>query len=333
MRVFIIAEAGVNHNGDIRLAKALIDIASLAGADAVKFQTFKAENLVIKSAQKAEYQKKHTDEDESQFKMLKKLELGQDAHYELICHCEQKNILFLSTAFDHDSIDLLAKMNIPFFKIPSGEITNLPYLRHISRMGKPLVMSTGMATLEEVRDALNIILDSGAKKEHVTILHCNSEYPTPMEDVNLRAMLTIREELGVAVGYSDHTLGIEVPVAAVAMGASVIEKHFTLDRTLPGPDQSASLEPEELKAMVKAIHNIESALGDGTKRPQPSEMKNIHLARKSLVAACPIQAGEEYTENNLTIKRPGSGISPMHLNKVLGRNAPKDFHTDELIEI
>ena len=332
-KTIIIAEAGVNHNGSIDLAKQMIDVAAEAGVDLVKFQTFKPELLVTKSAKKAEYQKKINDKDESQFKMLSKLVLDNNAHYELKNHCDQKNIQFLSTAFDHDSIDLLDKMNIPFFKIPSGEITNLPYLRHVCRMGKPLLMSTGMATLEEVRDALNIILDSGVIKERVTILHCNSEYPTPMEDVNLRAMLTIRKEFGVAVGYSDHTLGIEVPVAAVAMGASVIEKHFTLDRSLPGPDQSTSLEPEELKAMVKAIHSIESALGDGIKRPQPSEMKNIHATRKSIVAACHIQAGEEYTENNLTIKRPGSGISPMHLDEVLGENAPKDFDIDELIEI
>jgi N,N'-diacetyllegionaminate synthase len=332
-KTIIIAEAGVNHNGSIYRAKQMIDVAVDSGVDLVKFQTFNPEALVTRSAEKAEYQKKLNDKDESQFKMLKKLELNHDAHYELINHCEQKNIRFLSTAFDHDSIDFLAKINMPFFKIPSGEITNLPYLRHVSRMGKPIVMSSGMSTLEEVRDALNIILDSGVKKDHITILHCNSGYPTPMKDVNLKSMLSIREELGVAVGYSDHTLGIEVPVAAVALGASIIEKHFTLDRTLPGPDHSASLEPKELSAMVQAIHNIELALGDYNKCPQPSEIKNITQTRKSLVAACPIKLGEEYTEHNLAVKRPGLGISPMRFNEILGRLAPKDFDIDELIEI
>jgi N,N'-diacetyllegionaminate synthase len=332
-KTIIIAEAGVNHNGSIPRAKLMIDVAANAGVDIVKFQTFKPEALVTKSAEKAEYQKNLTHKDESQFKMLKKLTLGREAHYELIDYCEQKKLIFLSTAFDHDSINLLGRMNIPFFKIPSGEITNLPYLRHVSRMGKPIVMSSGMSTLEEVRNALNIILDSGVKKNNITILHCNSGYPTPMEDVNLRAMLTIRDKLEVAVGLSDHTLGIEVPIAAVAMGASIIEKHFTLDRTLPGPDHSASLEPKELNAMVEAIHNIELALGDGTKRAQPSEISNIKSARRSLVAACPIKLGEEYTEYNIAVKRPGIGISPMLFNEVLGQFAPKDFDIDELIKI
>ena len=329
----IIAEAGVNHNGSIEIAKKMIDVAAFAGADLVKFQTFKAESLVIHSADKAEYQKKSTSMSESQFKMIKKLELDQTAHEELIEHCEQKGIRFLSTAFDHDSIDLLAKLDIPFYKIPSGEITNQPYLRHLGRMGKPVVMSTGMSTLKEVQAAMNVLLDAGIKKDDLTILHCNTEYPTPMKDVNLKAMLTIGEQLRVAIGYSDHTLGIEIPVAAVAMGATVIEKHFTLDRTMPGPDQAASLEPEELKAMVVAIRNIEKAMGNGVKKPSSSEIKNIPIARKSIVAANKIAKGEIFTEKNLTVKRPGNGISPMLWGEVLGMVAEKDYLIDDEISI
>jgi N,N'-diacetyllegionaminate synthase len=297
----------------------------------VKFQTFKAETLVTTTAEKADYQKVLTNRSETQFEMIKKLELDRAAHEELIQYCEQKGTRFLSTAFDHDSIDLLAELNIPFFKIPSGDITNLPYLRHIGRMGKSIVMSTGMATLKEVRAALNILLEAGAEKNKITILHCNTEYPTSMEDVNLKAMLTMRDELGVAVGYSDHTLGIEVSVAAVALGASVIEKHFTLDRTLPGPDHAASLEPDELKAMVAAIRNIEKAIGDRVKKPSPSEMKNMSIARRSIVAKKPISKGELFSEKNLTVKRPGTGISPMEWDTYIGKLSDREYQADELI--
>jgi len=329
----IIAEAGVNHNGSMESAKKLVDVAADAGADYVKFQTFKADTLVTQSAEKAEYQKILTDKSESQFEMIKKLELDKSAHDELIKHCEEKGIRFLSAAFDHDSIELLADLNIPLYKIPSGEITNLPYLRHIGRMGKPIILSTGMSTLEEVQKALNVLLESGAEKEKITILHCNTEYPTPMEDVNLKAMLTIREELGVNIGYSDHTLGIEVPIAAVAMGATVIEKHFTLDRTLKGPDHAASLEPHELKSMVTAIRNIKKAMGDGIKKPSPSETRNIPIARKSIVAKKPIKKGERYSEENITVKRPGTGISPIEWDNIINQKSIKDFIIDDLIEV
>ncbi len=328
----IIAEAGVNHNGSIELAKKLIDVAAKAGADFVKFQTFKAETLVAQTADKAEYQKELTGTDETQFEMIKKLELDKDAHEELMDYCEQKGIKFLSTAFDHGSIELLANLDIPLYKIPSGEITNLPYLRHIGGMDMPIIMSTGMSTLDEVRDALNILLEAGAKKEKITILHCNTEYPTPIEDVNLKAMHTMRDELGVAVGYSDHTLGIEIPIAAVAMGAMIIEKHFTLNRNLPGPDHRASLEPDDLVAMVKAIRNIEIAMGDGIKKPSPSEIKNIQSARKSIVAKISIQKGELFSDKNLTVKRPGTGISPMKWNEVIGKTADKEYQPDDLIK-
>ena len=329
----IIAEAGVNHNGSIELAKKLIDVAVEAGADFVKFQTFKAETLVTQTADKAEYQKEITDTDESQFEMIKELELDRKTHEELIDHCKQIDIQFLSTAFDHDSIDLLDELNIPLFKIPSGEITNLPYLRHIGKMGKPIIMSTGMSTLDEVHNALNILIESGAEKEQITILHCNTEYPTPMKDVNLKAMLTIKDELGVNIGYSDHTLGIEVPIAAVAMGATVIEKHFTLDRNMPGPDHRASLEPGELRAMVTAIRNIEKAMGDGEKKPSSSETKNISIARKSIMAKMSIKKGELFTEENLTVKRPGTGISPMGWDTVIGKAASSDYEMDDLIKL
>lgn len=327
----IIAEAGVNHNGSIDRAKKMIDVAADAGANFVKFQTFKVEALVTRTANKAEYQKNLTAADEPQFEMIKKLELDRSAHEELIQHCRQRGIQFLSTAFDDDSIELLHELNIPLYKIPSGEIINLPYLRHIGRMGIPIMMSTGMATLEEVQVALNILIESGAEKEAITVLHCNTEYPTPMQDVNLKAMLTMRDELGIAVGYSDHTLGIEVPIAAVAMGAVVIEKHFTLDRTLPGPDHRASLEPDELKAMVSAIRNIEEAMGDGVKKPSPSETKNISIVRKSIVAKRLIRKGERFSEDNLTTKRPGTGISPLEWDSVLEKTAEKDYQPDDLI--
>jgi N,N'-diacetyllegionaminate synthase len=329
----IIAEAGVNHNGSIDIAKKLIDIAADSGADFVKFQTFKTEALVTRTANIAKYQKDLAETGKSQFNMLKNLELNRFEHEELMQDCEKKGIRFLSTAFDHESIDLLAELNIPFFKIPSGEITNLPYLRHIGRMGKPVIMSSGMATLVEIRDALNVIQEAGAEKDQITILHCNTEYPTPMEDVNLNAMHTIRDELGVAVGYSDHTLGIEIPTAAVALGATIIEKHFTLDRTMSGPDHAASLEPDELKAMVAAIRNIEKAMGNGVKKPSQSEMKNIPIARKSIVAKKFIKKGAIYTEDNLAVKRSGTGISPMKWDKVLGKKSKQNFNPDDLIVI
>ena len=332
-RTFIIAEAGINHNGSIDKAKKMIDVATEAGADFVKFQTFNTEALVTRTAEKAEYQKDSNSEGESQFSLLKKLELDRYAHEELVQYCKLKGISFLSTAFDHDSIDLLAELNIPFYKIPSGEITNLHYLRHIGGMGKPIIMSSGMATLEEIRLAMGVLLEAGLEKDDLTILHCNSEYPTPLEDVNLNAMLTIRDEFGVGVGYSDHTLGIEVPIAAVALGAIVIEKHFTLNRTLSGPDQAASLEPEELKDLVATIRNIESAMGDGVKKPSPSEIKNIPISRKSIVAKKNIKKGEVFSEDNLTVKRPGNGISPMNWNDIIGEYANREFLTDDLIHL
>jgi len=330
-RVYIIAEAGVNHNGDPELARKLVDAAIEAGADAVKFQTFKAEKLVTVSAEKAAYQKSMIGEAESQFEMIRKLELDRPAHEELIRYCSQRGIRFLSTPFDNESIDFLAELDIPLFKIPSGEITNLPYLRHVGRMGKPVIMSSGMATLDEVIVAMRILLEAGLAKDDFTVLHCNTEYPTPMEDVYLTAMLTIRDELGVKVGYSDHTIGIEVPIAATAMGACVIEKHFTLDRTLPGPDHAASLEPEELLAMVSAIRNIEKALGDGVKKPSPSEVENLPIVRKSIVAATAIRKGESFTDENLAVKRSGTGVSPMEWDRVMGSVADVDYLKDDLI--
>lgn len=335
MHTIIIAEAGVNHNGSIQLAKKLIEAAAKSGADFIKFQTFKAEKLVSKNARKAEYQKGNIgDGDDSQYTMLKKLELNANAHHELINYCKGKGIQFLSTGFDIESIDFLDSIDTPFFKIPSGEITNKPYLVHIASKGKPLIMSTGMAIIEEIRDALNVLLQNGITKEKITILHCNTEYPTPMEDVNLKAMNHIREEFGVNVGYSDHTNGIEVPIAAVALGATVIEKHFTLDRTLPGPDHKASLEPDELKAMVSAIRNIEKALsGSGKKERSASEVKNLDIARKSIVASKPIRSGDLFTTENITVKRPGTGISPMLWDEILGQKAKFDFQEDELIRL
>ncbi|QOP40825.1 N-acetylneuraminate synthase [Sulfurimonas marina] len=329
--VFIIAEAGVNHNGSIELAKKLIDVAVEAGADAIKFQTFKTENLVSKNAKKAQYQKQTTDKDESQFEMIKKLELNVDAHTELMTYCKKKNIMFLSTPFDHDSIELLNDMGLDIFKIPSGEITNLPYLRHIGKLNKKIILSTGMSTIGEIENALNVLESAGTQKERITILHANTEYPTPMQDVNLKAMVTIGKTFDIPYGYSDHTLGIEVPTAAVAMGAQCIEKHFTLDKTMEGPDHKASLEPDELKAMVKAIRNIEIALGSSVKKPSISESKNIEIARKSIVAKKEIKAGETFSEDNLDIKRPGNGISPMRWDEIVGLTAQKDYLEDELI--
>jgi len=331
MSVFIIAEAGVNHNGSIQFAKQLIDVAIEAGVDAVKFQTFKAENLVSKNAQKANYQKQTTDASESQFDMIKKLELDIGAHQELIDYCQGKNIIFLSTPFDHDSIDMLNDLGLEVFKIPSGEITNLPYLRHIGSLGKRVVLSTGMSDLKEVEDALSILIDAGTSKTNITVLHANTMYPTPMEDVNLNAMLTIQKEFDISVGYSDHTLGIEVDIAAVAMGASIIEKHFTLNKAMEGPDHKASLEPEELKAMVSAIRNIEKALGSNEKILSPSEEVNLNIARKSIVASCPIRKGELLSEKNISTKRPGTGISPMKWDEIIGTIATKSYQMDESI--
>ena len=332
-KVFIIAEAGINHNGSIELAKKLIDVAAESGADAVKFQTFVTDNLVNKSAQKADYQKQNTSKDESQYEMLKRLELDKKAHEAIISYCMQKKIMFLSTPFDHESIDLLNGFEMPIFKIPSGEITNLPYLRHIGRLAKEVIISTGMANLNEVQNALEVLIKAGTSKEKITVLHATTEYPCPVGEVNLRAMQTIKATFDVKVGYSDHTQGIEVPIAAVAMGACVIEKHFTLDRAMEGPDHKASLEPDELKAMVQAIRHIELALGDGIKRPTESEQKNISVARKSILASRPIEIGETFSDNNLIVKRPGNGISPMRWDEVVGHKATRNFSADELIEL
>jgi len=329
----IIAEAGVNHNGDMELAKRLIDIAADAGADLVKFQTFTVERLASQSAPKADYQNQTTDPVESQFAMLKQLELSMQMHEVLIAHCQQRNIGFFSTGFDIQSLDYLVSLGAERFKIPSGEITNLPYLRHVGGLGKPVILSTGMATLGEIEAALEVLEMAGTPRTQITVLHCNTEYPTPMQDVNLRAMCGIRDAFGVAVGYSDHTAGIEVPIAAVALGATVIEKHLTLDRNLPGPDHKASLEPDEFAAMVHSIRNIEQVMGDGIKRPSPSEAKNMPIARKSLVAAKQIRAGEQFTAENITAKRPGTGISPMRWDEVVGRVAARDFAADELISL
>ena len=358
-RVLIIAEAGVNHNGSIEIAKQMVDKAVDAGVDIIKFQTFKSEKLVSKAARQAEYQQRNIGKQgEGQLEMLKKLELSQQDHEELIAYCNKKGIRFFSTAFDMESIDYLHSLNMGLWKIPSGEITNYPYLRKIASYGEPIILSTGMCELSDIKAAVNVInefwptansqqptakcqmptansqlltANSQQPTADITILHCNTEYPTPYQDVNLKAMLEIAETFKVKFGYSDHTQGIEVPIAAVALGATVIEKHFTLDRNLEGPDHKASLEPDELKAMVSAIRNIEQALGSGHKTISGSERKNIEIARKSIVAACPIKAGELLTEDNLTVKRPGNGISPMCWNKVIGTIATKDFEEEELI--
>ncbi|WP_299123951.1 N-acetylneuraminate synthase [uncultured Winogradskyella sp.] len=328
----IIAEAGVNHNGNIDLAKQLIDVAAEAGVDYVKFQTFKSQKLVSKNAQKANYQKENTNNsNESQLKMLQKLELSEADHLDLIAYCKSKNIKFLSTAFDLESIDFLHKLSIDLFKIPSGELTNYPYLEKIGSLGKPIIISTGMASLKEIGDAIKVVTENGASQKDITVLHCNTEYPTPMEDVNLNAMQTIANKYSVPFGYSDHTLGIEVPIAAVAMGATVIEKHFTLDKTLSGPDHKASLDPQELIAMVKAIRNIENALGQKEKEPTPSELKNKIVARKSIVASTHIKKGDILTKNNITTKRPGNGISAMQWPNIIGTIATKDYDEDDLI--
>lgn len=328
----IIAEAGVNHNGNMDIAKRLIDAAADAGVDYVKFQTFKTENLVSFNAPTAEYQKAATQET-SQYAMLKQLELNEQQHIELIEYCNKKGVKFLSTAFDMDSIDLLESLNLDLWKIPSGEITNYPYLARIAATGKPIIMSTGMCDTSDINNALDALIENGATNESITLLHCNTQYPTPYEDVNLLAMNTIKSDYGLATGYSDHTQGIEIPIAAVALGACVIEKHFTLDRNMEGPDHKASLEPAELKKMVEAIRIVEQALGSASKTVSPSEAQNKSIARKSIVAKRNIHKGETLTEDNITVKRPGNGISPMKWREVIGTPATRDFAPDEPIEM
>lgn len=333
-RVIIIAEAGVNHNGSLDLAKLLVDKAVDAGADIIKFQTFKPEKLVSKTAKQAEYQQKNIGKQgESQFEMLKKLELTEDEHKELIEYCKKKRIRFLSTAFDMDSVEFLHSLNLGLWKIPSGEVTNYPYLCKIAHYQEPVILSTGMCEMSDIEAAIKVLADNGLSIDQITVLHCNTEYPTPFKDVNLKAMLTIGDKFGVKIGYSDHTMGIEVPIAAVALGATVIEKHFTLDKKMEGPDHKASIEPDELKAMVTAIRNIELAFGTGHKSITESERKNLEAARKSIVASRQIKKGELFTEENLTVKRPGNGISPMRWNEVIGQIAKRDFLEDQLIEI
>jgi len=332
-RIYIIAEAGVNHNGSLNLAMEMVAAAADAGADAVKFQTFKADRLVTLSAPKSEYQRAVTGEDESQFAMLKKLELDLESHRQLLEDCRGKGIDFLSTPFDIESVDLLTHLGMQTFKIPSGEITNLPLLRKIGGLGKRIILSTGMADLSEIQAALNVLMQAGTALQNITVLHCNTEYPTPMEDVNLRAMLTIKETFPeVSVGYSDHTAGIEVSIAAAAMGAKVIEKHFTLDRNMEGPDHRASLEPDELNLLVRSVRNIEQALGDGVKQTTFSEEKNKSMARKSIVAKCDIRKGELLSQENLTTMRPATGVSPMRWDDLVGTAAIRDFFAGESIE-
>ena len=325
----------MNHNGSIELAKQLVDKAVEAGVDYIKFQTFKASKLVTKAAKQAEYQQKNIGKGgDSQFQMLKKLELSAEDHEVLIAYCNEKGVKFFSTAFDFDSIEYLHSLNLGLWKIPSGEVTNYPFLKRVAAYNEKTILSTGMCDMEDVRAAVDALYKNGLSRENLILLHCNTEYPTPFEDVNLKAMDALRKEFGVEVGYSDHTKGIEVPIAAVALGATVIEKHFTLDRNMEGPDHKASLEPDELKAMVSAVRNIEKAVGgDGTKHVSESERKNIAIARKSIIAARDIKAGEVFTEQNLTVKRPGSGISPMRWEEVLGKTAVRDFIEDELIEL
>lgn len=333
MHTIIIAEAGVNHNGNYEMALRMVDEAKRAGADYVKFQTAKPELVISTFAPKAEYQKETTGDGESQLEMCKAIHLPLTDYKPLKDYCDKVGIGFMSTPFDLVSIDVLEPLDMDYYKIPSGEITNLPYLRKIAAKGRPVIMSTGMSELPEIEAAIKVLEDGGLKREQIILLHCNTQYPTPMADVNLRAMLDIRDSLHVRVGYSDHTQGIEVPIAAVAMGAEVIEKHFTLDKTLPGPDHKASLEPQELKAMVDAIRNIEQALGDGHKHVSDSERPNIIVARKSIVAARDIKKGEILTDDNITVKRPGNGVSPMLWDEVIGTPAKRDFAYDELIEI
>lgn len=339
MRTLIIAEAGVNHNGSLDLARQLIDAAAQAGVDYVKFQTFRADKLVTRDARQAAYQSRNiNDGRDSQYEMLKRLELSPEDHHTLIDYCHEKGVSFFSTAFDLPSIDFLNTLGpdrkgLSLWKVPSGELTNFPYLRAIGLTGKPVILSTGMATLTEIEQAIGVLTRFGTPKNGITLLHCTTEYPAPKDQVNLRAMETMRKHFGMPAGYSDHTEGIEIPVAAVAMGAVVIEKHFTLDRTLPGPDHKASLEPTELCEMVRQIRNVEAAMGDGTKEPAPAEQPNIPIARKSIVAATAIKRGELFTEENITAKRPGTGLSPMVWESVVGQRAGRDFEADEAIEI
>lgn len=333
MKTLIIAEAGVNHNGDIKLAKKLIDIAADAGADLVKFQTFNTDRLVTQSAQKANYQILATDKKETQHSMLRKLELTEAAHHELITHCASRRIGFFSTGFDIESINMLVGLGQKFFKIPSGEITNLPYLRHIGQFGGTVIISTGMSNMDEIAAAISLLEGSGTARTKITVLHCTTAYPVPMQEVNLRAMQNIQSVFNVSVGYSDHTLGIEIPIAAVALGATVIEKHFTIDRSLPGPDHKASLEPAELMSMIDAIRNIEMAVGDGIKRLMPSETENLNVVRKSIVARNIIRRGQVICSEDLATKRPGNGMSPMRWEEVIGTVAKRDFFPDELIEL
>ena len=331
-KILIIAEIGVNHNGDINIAKKMIDEAKNSGVDAVKFQTFKAENLVSKYAEKAEYQKQTTDKKESQLNMISKLQLSETSHMELLKYCNEKDIKFLSSPFDLESIDLLDKLGLDIFKIPSGEITNLPYLRKIGYLNKKVIMSTGMANLDEIKQAINVLVASGTERENIDLLHCTTEYPAPFDEVNLKAILTLKEKFGLKVGYSDHTQGIEIAIAAASLGAEIIEKHFTLDKNMKGPDHRASLEANELKEMVSCIRNVELALGDGVKVPTKRELENLKIARKSIVAKTDIKAGEIFSDKNITIKRPGTGISPMKWDLVIGKQAVRDFKIDEIIE-
>lgn len=331
MRTYIIAEAGVNHNGSINIAKQMIDMAKEAGVDCIKFQTFVAENIVSKNAAKAQYQKQNTNSNENQLDMLKKIELSFDEFRELSQYCNEREIEFLSTAFDFESIDFLDSIGIGLWKIPSGEITNLPYLIKIAKTKKPVILSTGMSTIDEVGQAISVLKDNGCNE--ISLLHCTTEYPAPYKDIELKAMGTLSKTFNVPVGYSDHTKGFEISIAAVAMGATIIEKHFTLNRNMDGPDHKASLEPQELKAMVMAIRNVEVAIGNGEKKPAESEIKNILIARKSIVAKCCIKKGEVLSEINITTKRPGDGINPMRWFEIIGTNAVRDFEEDEMIEI
>jgi N,N'-diacetyllegionaminate synthase len=329
-QVFIIAEAGVNHNGSVELALKLIDEAKTSGADAVKFQTFRADRLAARSAPKAQYQERTTATDESQFVMLERLQLDAAAHRRLIEHCSEIGIQFLSSPFDQDSADLLASMDMPIYKVPSGEITNLPFLEHVAQKKRPMILSTGMSTLEEVAEAVHTIRAAGVSD--LTLLHCVTEYPAPYAEINLRAMQTLKSAFDLPVGYSDHSLGIEIAIAAVAMGAVVIEKHFTLDRSLPGPDHAASLEPAELKQMVAAIRHVESSLGSGIKAPAPCELANISIARKSIVAARSLPAGHRLQNGDLDIKRPGSGLAPKLLPSLIGRTLRSRIEKDGIID-
>lgn len=330
-KTLIIAEAGVNHNGKIDIAKLLINEAFACGADAIKFQIFKGENIISKYAKKAKYQLKTTNPDENQLEMIKKLELKEEEFLELKNYCDGVGIIFMASVFDIWSIEFLLKIGIKIFKIPSGEITNYPYLKYLGSLNKQIIMSTGMANLGEIEDALDILTSSGTKKENITLMHCITEYPSPYEEVNLNAMITLKEAFKMNVGYSDHTLGIEIPIAAVALGAKIIEKHFTLNKNMEGPDHKASLDTSEMKKMIMAIRNLEKALGNGIKKPSISEIKNREVVRKSIVAKKPIKKGELFTKDNITVKRPGTGISPMEWEKILGRKAEKDYEEDDLI--